>query len=195
MEEQFQFNRAKFKDVVHYAVHFATTNFDAMMLGNTKLHKILYYCDMLQYLQTGRPLTGSDYLRQRFGPTSRFLGLGLKELKIEGRIFVGSTNYYGYNKAEYQSLEKPDTGRLSRDEIDLIEHIAKFVCAHTAVEISEFTHDDVWASVPMGERIPYYAAFAMFPAEITDEDVEDATQELTNIVPLIEAQRRNGSVL
>ena len=57
-----------------------------------------------------------------------------------------------------------------------------FVCAHTAAEISEFSHDDVWSSVAMGERIPYYAAFAMFPAEVTDEDLAEAAEEAARLI-------------
>ena len=194
MQEHFQFDREKFKDVVHYAVHYATNAYAPDALGNTKLHKILYFTDMLRYLDTGRPLTGADYQRQRFGPTARHLTWALKVLQSDGRVLVSTSNYHGYAKSDYRSLSAPILDRLSNADTDLIEQMVAFVCARTAAEISEFSHDEVWSSVPMGQRIPYYAAFAMFPAEITDEDVEEATEEAMRIAPLIEAQQRDGQI-
>ena len=46
----------------------------------------------------------------------------------------------------------------------------------------------------MGQRIPYYAAFAMFPTEVTEEEVEAAADEAVRIAPLIEAEARGGGV-
>lgn len=189
MEEQIQFNRQKFKDVVHYVVDYVSTKYSSEALGNTKLHKVLYFSDMLHYLATGIPLTGADYQRQRFGPTARLLTSCLKELEREGRIGTGRVDYYGFSKAEYHALRAPDLSALPQRDRSLIEEMADFVCARSAVEISEFSHDDVWSSVPMGERIPYYAAFAMFPSELTDEDMEEAAAESLELAPQIEAER------
>lgn len=194
MEEQIQFNRQKFKDVVHYVVHHVTTRYGAASLGNTKLHKVLYFSDMLRYLASGAPLTGADYQRQRFGPTARLLTSCLKELEREGRVRTEHVNYYGYSKAEYHALRSPDISGLSEPDRLLVEEMAEFVCARSAVEISEFSHDDVWSSVPMGERIPYYAAFAMFPSELTDEDMEEAGAESLELAPQIEAERERHHI-
>jgi Protein of unknown function (DUF4065) len=195
MQEHFQFDREKFKDVVHYAVHYAGGNYGLEVLGNTKLHKVLYFADMLHYLGTGRPLTGAEYQRQRFGPAARHLTWGLGALEAESRILISRRNYYGYGKSEYLSLSHPAAGRLSSDQIERIDQMIGFVCGGAAAEIGDFSHDEVWSSVPMGERIPYYAAYAMFPAEITDEDIEDAAQEALRLAPAIEAEKRNGPVL
>lgn len=194
MQEKFQFDREKFKDVVHYVIDYVCNKYGAAALGNTKLHKALYYSDMLHYLASGNPLTGADYQRQRFGPTARHLTQALRDLQSERRITLDTVNYYGFSKSEYHPLRAPDRSRLKDSDISLIEEVAGFVCARTAVEISEFSHDEVWESVPMGERIPYYAAFAMFPTEITDEDVERAADEAVRIAPLIEAEQREGRI-
>lgn len=194
MDEHFQFDRERFKQVVHYAVHYAGSRYDVDALGNTKLHKTLYFVDMLHYLDTGQPLTGADYQRQKFGPTARHLSWGLKALQDEGRLSISKRQYHGFLKSDYRSLDEPQIGRISQAHRKLIEDIVDFVCAKTAVEISEFSHDDVWSSVPMGKRIPYYAAFAMFPAEITDKDIEDATQEAARLASEIEAGERDDRV-
>lgn len=192
MEEGIQFDREKFKDVVHYVVDYVCANLGTEVLGNTKLHKILYYADILRYLEAGQPLAGAEYQRQKFGPTARHLTRALRELEVEGRVSVSKRNYYGYQKSEYKSLSEPSRNRLSADDTALVEHVIAFVCTKTAVEISDFSHDEVWASVPMGETIPYYAALSMFPTEITDEDVEAAADEAVRIAPMIEAEQRRG---
>jgi uncharacterized phage-associated protein len=195
MDENFQLDRERFKEVVHYAVHYAGSRYGVEALGNVKLHKILYFADMLHYLDTGRPLTGADYLRQKFGPTARHLSRELKALEQEGRLSVSKRRYYGFPKSDYRSLQEPTKHRVSREQVGLVEEIVDFVCARTAVEISDFSHDDVCSSVPIGERIPYYAAFAMFPVEVTDADIEDATAEAVRLAPVIEAGARNDRVL
>jgi uncharacterized phage-associated protein len=195
MDERFQLDRERFKEVVHYAVHYASSRYHVDALGNTKLHKILYFTDMLHYLDTGRPLTGADYQRQQFGPTARHLTWGLKALQDEGRLSVSKRPYHGYLKSDYRSLQEPKRSRISQAHMKLIEEIVDFICAKTAVEISDFSHDDVWSSVSMGETIPYYAAFAMFPAEVTDADIEDATEEAARLASEIEAGERNDRVL
>jgi hypothetical protein len=181
MQEHFQFDRERFKDVVHYVVHYVGSSLDPEMLGNTKLHRVLYLADMLHYLDSGRPLTGADYRRQRFGPAAGHLGWALRTLESEGRLSISTRNYYGYAKSEYRALAQPSTDRLSSAQTQLIEHLIRFVCAHAAAEIGEFCHDDVWSSVRMGERIPYYAAFAMLPAEITDDDLAEAIEEAVRL--------------
>lgn len=195
MDEEFQFEREKFKDSVHFVIQHVCAHGGRDRLGNTKLHKILYYADVLRFLDTGRPLTGEDYLRQRFGPTARHLTWALKELESENRIALSTSNYFGYAKSEYEPLTAFHSNRLASDEIELITHVSEFVCEHTAHEISEFSHDEVWSSVGMGERIPYYAAFAMLPSELTEEDIADAASEADRIGPQIKAERRAGHIL
>lgn len=194
MQEHFQLDREKLKDVVHFAVHTASAHYGSDALGNTKLHKVLYYVDILHYLETGNSLTGENYLRQRFGPTARHLTAALRDLEGEERVSVSTRNYYSYQKSDYCALTEPQLDRLTAQDVQLIEHIVGFVCAHTAAEISEFSHDAVWESVPMGQRIPYYAAFVMFPTEVTEQEIEAAADEAVRIAPLIEAEGRGGGV-
>ena len=195
MQEEFGFDREKFKDAVHFVIHHVGDNGGRNSLGTTKLHKALYYSDILRFLDTGQPLTGEDYLRQRFGPTARHLAWAIQELEKERRISVSRVNYFGFAKSEYAADAAFRSNRLASDEIALITHVIEFVCQHTAHEISEFSHDEVWSSVAMGERIPYYAAFAMLPAELTEDDIEDAANEAIRLAPRIEAAKRDRHIV
>jgi uncharacterized phage-associated protein len=195
MQEEFRFDREKFKDAVHFVIHHVGGNGGRDSLSTAKLHKTLYYSDILRFLDTGQPLTGEDYLRQRFGPTARHLAWAIQELEKEERVSVSRVNYFGYAKSEYEAAAALRSNRLANDEIALITHVIEFVCQHTAHEISEFSHDEVWSSVAMGERIPYYAAFAMLPAELTEDDIEDAENEAIRLAPRIEAAKRDRHIV
>ena len=89
-----QFHREKFKDVVHYIV--ARTNPDE--LGRVKLHKTLYFADMLWFIDKGVALTGAEYRKQPMGPCASRLTWALNALELEGRIKQAREWYYGYEK-------------------------------------------------------------------------------------------------
>ena len=79
-----QFDREKFKEAILLLASYCP----AEELGNVKLHKILYFADMMNFLEEGRPLTGVEYLKQKFGPTARHLTSAVEELAREGRLSV-----------------------------------------------------------------------------------------------------------
>lgn len=162
-----QFDAGKFLAAVHYVC----ARCDPRRLGRVKLHKILYYADMLRFVQSGSALTGDDYLKQQFGPTARHLGWALKRLQDDGKIRVSESDYFGFRKTDFESLLSPDASALSADEIELLDKVADGVCQQTAKEISELSHAAPWEMVKLGEEIPYYTAYFLAPAETTDEDV------------------------
>ncbi|MGL6043997.1 MAG: type II toxin-antitoxin system antitoxin SocA domain-containing protein, partial [Sandaracinobacteroides sp.] len=81
---EIQFDYLKFKDAVHYIAH----RCPASKLGRVKMHKTLYFSDMLSYVASGKPLTGATYRRQPKGPMAVELGRAINELKADGAIEV-----------------------------------------------------------------------------------------------------------
>jgi hypothetical protein len=162
-----QIDRVKFKDAVHFIVASCAPD----ELGRVKLHKILYFADMLHFLDAGKPFTGCEYLKQEFGPTARHLAWALSELEAAGRIRVQERQFHGFRKQDFHSLSQPDRSRLTNSEVDLLGKVIDFVCARTAREISELSHNAAWQLYRVGEVIPYYSAFFIVPTETTDEDV------------------------
>lgn len=173
VHETYQFDRQKFIAAVHYIC----SRQAASNLGKVKLHKVLYFADMLHFLRDGRPLTGVDYIKQQFGPTARHLGWALRELVSRGKLLVTEREFFGFPKADFTVLEAPSEDALSQDEKGLLDEVSDFVCLRNAKEISELSHNAAWDSVDFGEVIPYYTAFALVPCEVTDSDVEWAEQE------------------
>lgn len=169
-----QFDREKFKVVVHYIVAHTSPE----ELGRVKLHKTLYFTDMLRFLSTGNPLTGAEYRKQPFGPCASFLTWALDELEQEGGIKQSRESYYGYEKHRFELLRPPPIERLDDDARALIDETIDVVCRNnTARSISELSHTRAWESVSMGDVMPYHSAVNILPVEIDDDAVNWAIEE------------------
>jgi uncharacterized phage-associated protein len=163
---EIQFDRSKFKE----AVLVIARHCPPAELGNVKLHKILYFADMMTFLNEGRPLTGVEYLKQKFGPTARYLSSAVRELEQEGRLTVETVNYFGFYKKHYNVHGEPKQGVLSDREVGLLKEIADFVRGKSANEISEISHNAAWEAAELGEVIPYQSVLMLVPVEIKDQD-------------------------
>lgn len=173
IDEGFQFDRRKFLAAVHYVC----ARQKPSDLGRVKLHKVLYFADMLHFLQVGSPLTGVDYVKQQFGPTARHLAWAIRELEKRGTLKVTERDFFGFPKTDFTSISEPAPDELNESERRLLDAVSDFVCLHNAKEISELSHNAAWESVGYGEVIPYFSAFSLVPCEITDADIEWAVQE------------------
>lgn len=159
----------KFKDLVHYVCQIA----DRDKLGATKLAKILWYSDIISYINHGNSLTGSAYKKQQFGPVPRDFWQTLEELSSEGKVLIRDVQWFRNLKKEFISLVEPDISRFGASEISMIAQITHDICHHfTAESISDLTHDIIWELADMGEDIPYCAIYGAQLGEITQEDIQ-----------------------
>ena len=85
-------------------------------LGAVKLHKVLFYGDMLSFIYVGRPMTGALYRKRTFGPTCDAALHAIDELARAGDIEIRDVEYYGYRKKEFIPLNDVETNRLSPEE-------------------------------------------------------------------------------
>jgi hypothetical protein len=145
---------------------------------------------MLHYRATFQPLTGVEYQKQQFGPVARHLSWALAELQREGRISVTTRDYFGFIKKDYQSLTPPSLVRIKNFAPQIIDDAIDFVCARTAREISELSHNEAWRQTRIGQVIPYYTVFSLEPSYLTDDDVQDSIAEARALRPAIEAEQR-----
>lgn len=176
--EPIRFNPEKFKDVVHYVC----SKCESSRLGAVKLHKVLYFSDMIRFAWSGEPITGAVYRKRPFGPTADALLPAIRELEATQRISVEDQDYFGYRKRVFRSHAEPDTSRLSADEIELLDEAIDFVCqGNTARSISDFSHNHVWERTDSGEPIPYYTAFDLYPVEISEEVMAWAADEAEQV--------------
>ncbi len=175
---------AKLKEVVHYVCSQCSQE----ELGNVKLHKILYFADMMHYLASRKPLTGVEYQKQNFGPVARHLSWAVNELCKDGVLKVEKRDYFGFKKTDYIPIQRQAHAKLSNFEVQLLNDVIEFVCERSAKEISELSHMAPWDAVEIGETIPYYSAYGLIPSELSEDDIEGATAEARQIRGAIEQE-------
>ena len=167
----------KFKALVHFIVHECLDN--PGRLGSVRLNKALWFTDMTSYQMTGASVTSEKYVRRKMGPVPATILRTIRELEQEGKIVVQGRKTY-YDPYRYISLVDPDSC-LSQSDRSLAREAINFVCGHSANEISNTTHDEVWSAAKEGEEIPLYATLATGKGTITDDVkiwAESIVQEL-----------------
>lgn len=173
-----QFDRNKLKAAILHTCRKS----DARNLGAVKLHKVLYFLDMIQYAQSGSAVTGAPYRKRPYGPTCVPLLPVLREMAEEGSIEIRTTEFYGLRKMEYHAQRKEEAGVLNKAELALLDRMIDFVCnKHSAKSISEFSHKMPWELVEFGEEIPYESALLLFPAETSPEAFDCVEEGLDEI--------------
>ena len=171
------FDRKKFKQLVHYVCHRCG---DPRRLGSIKLNKILWFAEMLTFERTGETLTGEQYVKRQFGPASRHVLRAIEELVDENMLSVRKPEMQ-YEPVLYFATGRPALTGFSPDDISLVDALVEEVCEnHTATSISRMTHDAIYDLAQMGEEIPPYAFLASSMGEITDHDLRWAEKELSN---------------
>jgi hypothetical protein len=139
-------------------------------LGMVKLHKTLYYADMVHFATRGEAITGAEYRKREHGPTCDLALTALRQLSEAHEIEVKRVDYFGYWKKEFNLLASPETNELSAEEKGLLADCVEWVCKNnTAKGISEISHNGPWERVEYGEVIPYFTAFSLFPTDVSEE--------------------------
>ena len=169
----FQFDRQKFIA----AVHFICARQAPSDLGKFKLHKALFVAELLNFLETGQPLCGAEYVRQQPGAVARQLSWAVGELERAGKLRVEERVFAGFPKTDFISTMAPNGGALADGERQLLAEVSDFICGRGAHELSELNYEAALALAAPGEPIPYWSAFALVPCEVTDGDVEWAKAE------------------
>jgi Protein of unknown function (DUF4065) len=188
MPNDMQFDRQKLKAVILYICSKCSPE----QLGAVKLHKVLYFSDMLRYLQTRHALIGAEYRKRPFGPTCVQLLPTLTEMVSAGEIVVRESNYFGYRKTEYEARKNVPHGTIAADEIELLDEVIEFVCArNSARSISDYSHQAPWERADYGGLIPYSTAYMLLPSIVSEEAFRVTAEGLKDV----EKARQDGNAV
>lgn len=189
MAQSFTFRPDKMRAVILHTVNACPTEH----LGAVKLHKVLYFLDMLTFAVRGHPVTGSVYRKRPFGPTCQQLLPTLDMMCREGLLDIRDVDYFGFTKKEYQPKVQPDAAALTNDEAGLLHDVIEFVCLrNTAKAISEISHQLPWEMAEFGGVIPYESAYLLFPPE---EPADDPFAGFEEDIASFETARSTGQKL
>jgi hypothetical protein len=122
---------------------------------------------------------------------ARHLNWAIDELIRDQRLQVERRDYFGFEKMDYIALGELDSRRLNENARRVLDEVIEFVRSRSAKAISELSHMAAWEAVKIGDTIPYFTAFGLYPAAVTDEDVDAAISDARRVRPLVEAERES----
>ena len=121
-------------------------------VSKTKLNKLLFYCDFVNYFLHGRSISGSRYLHGQFGPVAEYYRETLETLVDENKLHT--TRTLGHDELLADGGEALDV--LTIFEVATVDWVLNSLGSMTAHEISEFSHEEkAFRFTRQGEFIPY----------------------------------------
>ena len=166
----------RLKALMHYVCAKAADN--PQVLGRIKLNKVPWYADTISFALYGKSITGERYIKRQFGPVPAKFIPAQKKLEEEKKIVQSQSTMFRLVNHDFTSIATPDTDMFSKEDMDVINQAFEHVMKHTAMSVSEETHDHVWELAEIGEEIPLQTVFSAEFAEVTEEDIAWAEQEL-----------------
>ena len=150
-------NLNKFKQVLLYVLNKVGGKPN---VGETVLHKLLYFIDFDYYEKFEENLMGATYIKNHHGPTSVELGRILEEMQKDGEIEVVNSQYFKYDQKKYLPLKRPNLAILSARDVEHVDGVLARLSDKNAKEIELYSHEDIpWKSAQDGQPLSYESVF------------------------------------
>src|SRR3990167_760997 len=150
-------NLDKFKQVLLYVLNKVGGKPN---VGETVLHKLLYFIDFDYYEKFEENLMGATYIKNHHGPTSIELGKIVELMEKSKELSVVPQKYFGYEQKKYLALKEPNLKMLSARDIDHIDDVLARLSDKNAKEIENYSHEDIpWKSAHDGKPLSYETVF------------------------------------
>lgn len=134
-------NKEKLKNLILLII----SEYGNSKLTETKLQKLLYFCDFNAYEESGNSITGFTYKRNNYGPTIIDLRTYLKELQKEGAIqIIQGKNPFGTTQHRFAPTGEQsfDKSIFSDFELRIIEQVNNEYQELKPKDISSISHTD-----------------------------------------------------
>lgn len=150
-------NLDKFKQVLLYVLNKVGGKPN---VGETVLHKLLYFIDFDYYEKFEENLMGATYIKNHHGPTSVELSEIMKEMQRQGELEAVKSQYFKYLQKKYLPRKRPSLDILSAREIEHIDDVLARLSDKNAAEIESYSHEDIpWKSAQDGKPLSYESVF------------------------------------
>lgn len=150
-------NLDKFKQVLLYVLNKVGAKPN---VGETVLHKLLYFIDFDYYEKYEENLMGLTYIKNYYGPTSVEFGSIINEMQENGEIEAVKSDYFNYQQKKYLPLKRADLSDLSAREVKHIDNVLLRLSDKSAAELENFSHKDIpWISAEYGKPLSYESVF------------------------------------
>jgi hypothetical protein len=155
-------------------LHIATQYIDAPKFGKTKLNKILFFSDFISFQQTGKPITGVEYMHLPKGPAPKRMKpvcakmIANHDIEVIKRPTPGGYEQHRIIPQKNANLDKYFTSA----QIALVDEMIRVFWNADAETTSEVSHKTAWKVFNnFKEPIPYEAAL-LSDDDITVDDIE-----------------------
>lgn len=129
-------------------------------VGETVLHKLLYFIDFDYYEKFEENLMGATYIKNYHGPTSVELGPIVDDMQKDGELEEVKSQYFKYEQKKYLPRKRPNLDVLSAREIEHIDDVLARLSDKNAKEIENYSHEDVpWKAAEDGKPLSYESVF------------------------------------
>jgi len=129
-------------------------------VGETVIHKLLYFIDFDYYEKFEENLMGATYIKNHHGPTSVELGTIISDMQKNGEVEAVNSQYFKYGQKKYLPLKRPNLNNLSAQEIEHIDEVLARLSDKNAKEIESYSHEDIpWKAADEGQPLSYESVF------------------------------------
>ena len=150
-------NLEKFKQVLLYVLNKVGSKPN---VGETVLHKLLYFIDFDYYEKFEENLMGATYIKNHHGPTSVELGHVLEDMQKQNEIEAVKSQFFKYQQKKYLPRRLPDLDILSARDTSHIDDVLARLSDKNAREIEHYSHGDIpWRVAQNGKPISYESVF------------------------------------
>lgn len=172
-------NKKKLENLILYILQ----NYNNSNLTETKLQKLLYFCDFNHYYKTSQhPVTGYTYRKNHHGPTIMDLPKILEEMENNGIIkIIEGVNYYGNAQRTFSLItsEIKSEKEFEPEELLTIKEVNEAYVNLKPYELRSLSHLDFpYSATPKLNNVIDYD-LVQYRADY-DEEL-DADEEATTL--------------
>ena len=129
----------------------------------TKLNKLVYYLDFLNYRDRDVSVTGDVYYNKQFGPVPNSIKEILDGLQRKKALVIEEDPYKeNHTRKSYEAKKDPDMSAFSKEEKSLLQDICKEFKNYSTDKIVAQTHLEApWFYSKPQQKIDYDYAYSI----------------------------------
>jgi hypothetical protein len=151
---KFNFQSRKFKEMILY---FSQRGLDeGLVIGSTKLNKLMAFSDFEAWAELGEPITGAQYQRLKKGPAAKEL-LPMRDQLLSDEEVRWKERPENEWDDVLIPISKPDTDVFSSEELAIMDRVFEEMRPFNATASSDLSHERFagWRVLKNKEVIPY----------------------------------------
>jgi len=145
-------NKIKYKNSILYFIKYCNNKY----LGATKLNKLLYYLDFVNYRDRKSSVTGDFYIHNHYGPTPSEVNSIVSEMVEKKEVEIKKDPFEDSHTTSFKALKDVNEKVFNKGEKELLKDICKEFSDWSTDKIVEQTHlESPWFYSKPFEKVDY----------------------------------------